>query len=231
MARAPKELWPYTAQAAIFDFDGTLADTAHIWNDVDRTFLGRRNLAVPADYPERLAALGFEEGARYTIDRFSLDETVDEIMAEWTELSQEIYQHKVRLRPGVLHYIEALSDAGVPVALATTNLEEVLSQMEHISVKTLFDACVFGPDVARGKDHPDIYHEAARRLGVEASDCIVFEDNASAARSARESGAICCGVRAQDPHQNVERLREESDLWLDDWRDICYEDTDSHDRI
>jgi HAD superfamily hydrolase (TIGR01509 family) len=220
MARAPKELWPYTAQAAIFDFDGTLADTAHIWNDVDRTFLGRRNLAVPADYPERLAALGFEEGARYTIDRFSLDETVDEIMAEWTELSQEIYQHKVRLRPGVLHYIEALSDAGVPVALATTNLEEVLSQMEHISVKTLFDACVFGTDVSRGKDFPDIFLEAATRLGCDPASCVVFEDNLSAVRSAQSLRMRCVAVRAEDATQHADELRSQADLWLDDWRDI-----------
>lgn len=223
MAHAPKELWPYTARAAIFDFDGTLADTADIWGEVDRTFLGRRNLTVPADYPERLAALGFEDGARYTIDRFSLTDTVEEIMAEWTELSRTVYQHKVRLRPGALGYLEALSAAGVPIALATTNHEEVLGQMRHISLPRLFDACVFGPDVERGKDHPDIYHEAARRLGMEASDCIVFEDNARAARSARQAGAICCGVRAKDPHQDVRRLRAETDLWLDDWRDISWE--------
>jgi len=218
---APKELWPLTAKAAIFDFDGTLADTAQIWHEVDRTFLGKRDLEVPTDYAERVAALGFEQGARYTIERFGLADTVREIMAEWTELSEAIYRSEVRLRPGVTRYLKALGAASVPCALATTNHAEVLGQMEHVRLDSLFDACVFGSEVARSKEHPDIFIEAARRLGVEAQDCIVFEDNVRAARSARRAGAICCGVRADDPNQDVAGLRAESDLWLDDWRDIA----------
>ena len=214
-------LWPPKMAGAIFDFDGTIADTAHIWHDVDLTFMERRGITYTPDYSEKLAALGFAQGALYTIERYGLDERPEDICQEWTDLSAELYRAEVVLRPGVERYIKALKDAGVKVALATTNLAEVLTTMEHIDPNDLFDACVYGPDVSRSKDFPDIYHEAARRLGLSASECVVFEDIAVAAASAKRAGAIVCGVRSSDPRQNVEHLRTSSDLWLESWEDIA----------
>ena len=217
---APHELWPCEASAAIFDFDGTLADTAHIWHEVDRTFLHRRGLPYPEGYGERLAALGFEKGARYTIDLFGLDDTVQGICDEWNDLGREMYRHDVRLRAGARTYILALRDAGIPCALATTNDVRVLTSMEHISPRELFDTCVYGAEVGKGKDEPDIYLEAARRLGTKPKGCLVFEDILPAVRSARSVGMTTCAVRSSDPTQPVAELQAEADLWLDDWRDI-----------
>ena len=79
---------------------------------------------------------------------------------------------------------------------------------------------MYGGEVARPKDHPDIYLETARRLGVEPTDCIVFEDIATGLRSASSVGMLTCGVRSFDPVQRVDEVRSAADLWLDDWRDI-----------
>ena len=218
---APAGLWPFEARAAIFDFDGTLADTAHIWYEVDHVFLRRRNLEYPQGYGEQLAALGFEKGAQFTIDLFHLDETPQAICDEWNDIGSEMYRHDVTLRPGAERYIRAVRAAGIPCALATTNDVGVLSSMEHIDVAALFDACVYGAEVGKGKDEPDIYLEAARRLGVDPRDCVVFEDIAIAVRSARSAGMRVCAVNSSDPTQPIDQLRSSADLWLDDWRDIA----------
>lgn len=220
MGTAPRELWPFSAKAAIFDFDGTLADTAHLWREVDIAFLERRGLPYTPDYPRRLAALGFVDGARYTIERYGLDETVQEICDEWNRMGSELYCNTVELRPGSLRYIQTLKAAGIPCALATTNDRAVLSSMRLVNVYDIFDACVHGADVGKGKDHPHIYYEAARCLGVEPRDCMVFEDIVPALRSAQRAGMCACGVRANDSNQAVEEARAVADLWLDDWRDI-----------
>ena len=219
---APAGLWPFRGEAAIFDFDGTLADTAHIWREVDLEFLARRGLPYTADYPQRLAALGFEDGAKYTIERFGLHETVEEICDEWNRLGRQLYRNTVTLRPGALHYIQTLKSAGIPCALATTNNKDVLGGMRRVNVYEVFDACVHGADVGKGKDHPDIYLEAARRLRVEPEACVVFEDIVPALHSARRAGMRACGVRANDPNQIVEETKKAADCWLDDWRDITY---------
>ena len=218
--QAPLELWPLQAKAVIFDFDGTLANTAHLWHEVDAAFLGKRGLPLTKEYPERLAALGFVEGARYTIEQYGLSETVEQVCDEWNRMGAQLYRDSVKLRPGAREYILALRSAHIPCALATTNNAEVLNSMRHINVDALFDVRVHGAEVSRGKDHPDIYLEAARRLNVDPHDCIVFEDIVPALKSARRAGMVACGVHANDPMQDVENARIVADLWLEDWRDL-----------
>ena len=219
MSNAPDYLWPFCGKAAIFDFDGTLADTSHIWHSVDLAFLGKRGLPYDDDYPQRLATLGFVDGAQYTIERYGLDETVEDICAEWQTSSRDLYRSEVTLRPGAERYIMALRDQGIPCALATTNSPAVLESMQHLDVFTLFDARVYAQDVGKSKDHPDSYLEAAKRLGTNPHDCIVFEDVCNALQTVQRAGMTACGVRANDPSQPKE-TRDVADLWLEDWRDI-----------
>lgn len=217
----PKQhsLWPPSFKAAIFDFDGTISDTAALWNKVDRAFLSSRGLPFTADYQQNLSALGFKAGARYTIERFGLDEGVDDICAEWKRLGRALYASSATLRPGAANYIRALREHGIGVALATVNDADMLDAIQHVRFDALFDVRVHGTDVTRPKDHPDIYLEAARQLGVGASDCMVFEDVYIGARSAKSAGMAVCGVRANDHSQFADELRSYSDVWVEDWRD------------
>ena len=215
------QLWPPARPAVIFDFDGTLSDTADIWHEVDRTFLGARGIPLEDDYPLMLSTLGFVDGALYTIERYGLSDTVEDLHREWSAISKRLYASDARLRPGAERYIRALRARGVPCALATTNDPDVLASIRHVDVEGLFDACVHGADVGCGKDQPDIFVEAARRLGVAPSDCLVFEDIVPAILSAQSVGMLTCGVRANDPLQDLEGVMAAADLWLDDWRDLA----------
>lgn len=213
--------WPRHIRGAIFDFDGTLADTADLWHQVDGDFLARHGFVLEQepDYPERLAALGFVEGARYTIDRFNLDMTVDEVCTEWQEASAQLYRQSITLREGAERCIRALRDRGIACALATTNDPLVVEAMELVDIPELFGVRVYGKEVGRGKDHPDIFLEAARRLEVEPTDIVVFEDIVPAILSAASVGMATCGVRANDPMQDAAGVRAAADFWLDDWHD------------
>lgn len=220
MAEAPEGLWPPRFGAAIFDFDGTLADTANIWHEVDRIFLGSRGLPYDEEYPRMLSVLGFEGGARYTIKRFGLKDDPADICAEWNRMGRALYRTRVTLRPGAKEYIKALRGTGIPCALATTNDPDVLDSMEKVDVDTLFDARVHGRDVEHAKDHPDIYLQAASLMGVTPECCIVFEDIVPGLLSAKRAGMVACGVISHDPVQQVPEIRRAADLVLEDWRDI-----------
>ena len=148
MYQPPTELWPPTFKAAIFDFDGTIADTASIWNKVDETFLALRGISpVPEDYSRMLTILGFEGGARYTIETFGLKDTEQDICDEWTRMGRAFYRTDVQLRPGAERYLVALRALGIPLALATTNDPQVLDAMEQVDVDALFDVRVHGCEV------------------------------------------------------------------------------------
>ena len=213
-------LWPPQTKAMIFDFDGTIANTSGLWHEVDLAFLSKRDLPFDPEYPQRLSALGFVDGAHYTIERYGLNESVEDICEEWTSMARELYRTRVRLRPGVERYINAIRELDVVCALATTNEPDVLHSLRNVCVSELFQTCVYGVDVGRGKDHPDIFIEAASRVGVDPCDCMVFEDIPPAIRSAKRAGMLACGVRAHDPSQPSEIVRQEADLWLESWQNI-----------
>lgn len=159
-------------EAVILDFDGTLAESSGIWKEVDRVFFERRGLEFGPEYAERLSVLGFEDGARYTIETYGLSDTVEQICDEWNELGRELYRDRVELRPGVPAYLQGLQAAGIPYALATTNAPEVVLALEpRLPIRELFPIRVHGCEVARHtKEDPDIYLEAARQLGVLTSE-------------------------------------------------------------
>ena len=200
-------LWPPAFGAAIFDFDGTLAATEGLWEEVDRIFFGQRGIEYDALAHQTLATLGFAAGAEWVRQTYGLDEPTADICDEWNRLGHALYETRVELRPGAREYLAALRRAGVPIALATTNDPYVLSAMApRVDVAELFDAVVC--------------LEAARRLGVDPAACLVFEDILPGVRSARGCGMMACAVRCADPRQPREALRHEADLWLNSWTDI-----------
>lgn len=219
---APRELWPFSFGAAIFDFDGTIARSGHVWSQVDHVFLESRGIEWTPDLSAELASRGFSKGAEYVIERYGLDETPEAICREWDAMGSELYPRLVELRPGAEKYVRSLRAAGVPCALATTNDSRVLGSLApRIDVEGLFDTVVYGTDVTRDKNHPDIYLEAARRLGVSASFCVAFEDIAPALRSARAAGMATCAVCSGDETQDVSAVSAAADMLLCDWRDLA----------
>ena len=120
----------FAFRAAIFDFDGTLADSCDVWAQVDRDFFAARGLAYSPEYAETLALLGFEDGARYTVEAYGLAESPQEICDEWNRMGREHYTHDVQMFPDALEYVRALKQQGILTAIATTNDPQVVSSME-----------------------------------------------------------------------------------------------------
>ncbi len=220
MTRSPV-LWPADFEFAIFDFDGTLSATEKLWEKVDRAFFAQRGIAYTPDVHQTLATLGFTGGARWVRERFGVRDSVEDICDEWNRMGAALYASEATLRPGAEAYLAALRRAGVPLALATTNDPQVLASMApRVRVGELFDAVVCGKEVGVPKDRPDIYLEAARRIGADPERTIVFEDILAGTRSAKSAGFSVCAVACTDPLQPRAKLRQAADIWLDDWRDI-----------
>lgn len=177
--------------AAIFDLDGTLIDSMHVWEKIDRIFLERRGIEIPGDYAGAVCTMSFPQAARYTIDRFGLPETEEALMREWHELAIFEYAHCIRLKPYAAEYLRALKECGVKLATATS-LSPALSGpvLQNNDIHDLFDAYCSTEEVAhgRGKEFPDIFLLAAQKLGVAPEACIVFEDILPAVRSAKSAG-------------------------------------------
>ncbi|KFI93114.1 Haloacid dehalogenase-like hydrolase (HAD superfamily) [Bifidobacterium saguini DSM 23967] len=178
------------SKAAIFDLDGTLLDSMGVWNQIDIDFLGRRGIAVPADYMTTVASMQFREIAEYTIARFDLPDTPEQLLAEWDEMARIAYGTTVQAKPGAVEYLRELKAVGVRLGVATTLMPQLrTAALDHLGMSKYFDVIVSVDDAGGvGKSEPDVYLFAARRLGVKPEDCTVFEDLLVAIRSAKSAG-------------------------------------------
>lgn len=182
-------------KAAIFDLDGTLLDSMGMWVQIDKDFLAKRGIQLTMDYFDDITTMGFEEAARYTIERFGFPETPQQIMEEWREMSEHHYRHAVELKPYVREYLQQLAQDGVRIAAATASERSImLETLERHGILKYFETVVCVAEVGRGKGFPDIYEEVARQLDLAAADCMVFEDILAGIQGAKDGGFPAVGV-------------------------------------
>lgn len=205
----------FTPKAFIFDFDGTLADSMWVWSEVDMEFARRRGLDFTKEDSEVIAALGFEGTAKWLLERFGLDESVESLIAEWYSIAEESYANDVALKPGAKAFVARLKELGYPVAIASSLDRRLLeAALVNNGALDLFDAIVVCDEVTdKGKSTPIVYQETAKKLGVCLEDCAVFEDVAMAARSAKAGGAFVVGMRDENPQQALGELQAAADAF------------------
>lgn len=201
--------------AAIFDLDGTLLDSMGVWRSVDVRFLARRGIAFEEDYGREMAALYYDLAAKYTIERYSLSETPEAVKAEWDELARDAYINDVKLLPGAAEYLRELRSRGIKLAYATSNNDYLaVPALEAHGIRDLFDACAYTWETGRDKQFPDVYLLAAERLGVQTSECVVFEDVPRCVHGAKSGGFRVVAVS----NGSVPDEFSEADIVIEDFR-------------
>lgn len=211
---------------AIFDLDGTLLDSMGIWAKIDERFLSKRGIALPEDYVEKVTPMSYPAAAAYTISRFSLPETAEDVIGDWIALSKEAYQSEIRLKPYAEQYLRQLKGRGMKLAVATAQTKELYRPaLQNNGVLDLFDAFADLSEVTRGKGFPDIYLLAAQRLGLKPEECVVFEDISPGIRGAKAGGFSTCGVYDFYSEYEKETIMREADCYIHSYRELCKPDS------
>lgn len=206
-------------EAAIFDLDGTLLDSMDVWERIDVAFLQKRGLSVPDDYPAKICALSFEEAAQYTIQRFGLSETAADLIDEWNAMAAHEYACNVTLLPGALDYLLRLKACKIKLAVATGLPKELfLPCLENNGVLDLFDVLCSTDEVMRGKEFPDVFELAAKRLQTAPEKCIVFDDVLPAVKSAKQAKMMACGVYDKYSARHRTKIERIADRYILDFR-------------
>ncbi|MCI1868004.1 HAD family hydrolase [Bifidobacterium crudilactis] len=165
-------------KGVIFDLDGTLLDSMGVWDDLDAESLAKRGIEIPDDFGSTVASMQFRDIAVYTIARFGLDDTPEELMQEWNDMAAKAYATTVQLKRHAAEYLRYLRESGATLAVATTLPPELRNPaLEHAGITDYFNViCSVDDAGGKGKEHPDVYLHAAELLGVAPAHCTVFED-------------------------------------------------------
>jgi HAD superfamily hydrolase (TIGR01509 family) len=168
--------WP---QAAVFDCDGLLVDTAHCWQRAFRILAERHGRKLDASVLHRL------HGASAAAAADVLQVPVKDLRVE---LESAFHQEPIPAMPGAGAIVGQLRKR-MPLAVATNGPEGLARlALERTDLLDAFEAIVSAETVGQGKPAPDVYLAACERLGAEPSDAIAFEDSAVGTQAAREAG-------------------------------------------
>jgi HAD superfamily hydrolase (TIGR01509 family) len=188
-----------TLQAALWDFDGTLADTEPLWVEAEFELIGQLGGHWSVEHAEQLVGSSLLDSGAYILNHLGRHDltpawVVDQLI---NHVVRRLSTAPIHWRPGAMELLNAFREAGVPCALVSASyrilLDAALSQLPP----NTFQVSVAGDEVDQGKPHPEPYERACHALNVDARHCVVFEDSETGARSGNASGAFVVAV----PHR------------------------------
>lgn len=176
--------------------DGVISHTNPYHSEAFRIFFSRRGF-IPTD--EEFALHMFGKSNRYILSHFLKrpisDEEFPELEDEKESLFREIYKDRVAPVPGLIEFFDDLKTVGFSLAVATSapfaNLDMI---MKGLGIEKIFDSVMASENVVHHKPNPEVYIKSIRNLGLDAENCVVFEDSFSGVTAGLAAGAKVVGV-------------------------------------
>jgi len=177
-------------QAAIFDMDGLMLDTEPAYRIAWQAASAECGYELPDPLYFTLIGRGRSEGEQTLVDAFGPQFPVDRFRAACLRRETEMFETTpVPKKPGLDELLDLLDSCNISKAVATsTERRTAVAQLRAAKLLERFEAVATGDDVVNGKPAPDLFLLAARRLGVEPSRCIVFEDAEAGTIAAHSAG-------------------------------------------
>jgi HAD superfamily hydrolase (TIGR01509 family) len=192
-------------EAVIFDLDGILIDSEHVWDEVRQQLAEERGGRWNENASRDMMGMSSIEWSRYMRDVVGLEEEPEQISAEVVRRLEERYRTEIPLIPGAQRAVERLA-ARWPLALASSSNRELIDLvLTESGLARFFRASVSSEEVARGKPAPDVFLEAARRLDTAPTRCAAIEDSENGILAAEAAGmrTIAIPNPQYPPHEDA----------------------------
>jgi HAD superfamily hydrolase (TIGR01509 family) len=175
-------------QAVVFDLDGVLVDSDHIWHEVREGFARERGGRWTDHSEADMSGMSSTEWSRYLHDVVGLAGTPQELNDEVVRRMLARYEEELPLIDGAADAVRRVAAKFRLAVASSSNRELIDGVLASAGLDELFDVTVSSEEAARGKPSPDVYLEAARRLALEAAECAAIEDSTNGIRAAHAAG-------------------------------------------
>jgi HAD superfamily hydrolase (TIGR01509 family) len=181
-------------EAVVFDLDGVIIDSEEAWEEVRRAYVAEHGRQFLPDSQERMMGMSTPEWSGHLSADVGVGVPPERVAAEVLGRMADRYRVALPLIPGAVPAVRRLA-ARFPLALASSSARVLIDQVLRTAGLTdAFRVTLSTEEVPRGKPYPDVYLEAANRLGSAPDACAAVEDSSNGLRSAAAAGMAVIAV-------------------------------------
>jgi HAD superfamily hydrolase (TIGR01509 family) len=175
-------------EAVVFDLDGVLLQSEEVWDAVRERYVRERGGRYDDEVQRAMMGMSAPEWSRFLHEEAHVPDDPGEINSEVVRRMLEAYERELPLLPGAIAAVRRAA-AAFPLGLASSSNRAIFEEvLELAGIADCFRATVSSEEVPQGKPAPDVYFEAAARLGVAPERCTAVEDSHAGIRSAKSAG-------------------------------------------
>lgn len=205
----------------IFDLDGTLLDSMFVWRDLGSNYLLEKGFNPPDNLREIIASMSMQESAEYFQRAFGIKSSTEEIITDVKKIIADKYKYELELKPYVKEYLQKLKYEGSVMCIATaTPLKLAKVALERNEIMEYFSFVSSCDEVGVGKDQPDIFYYAAKKLNAEPAEIVVYDDADFALITAKEAGFYTIGVYDKFSKSNKKDIELISDRYIESFKEL-----------
>lgn len=209
--------------AVIFDMDGTIINSEHVWSKATRSLLQSRSIDVTPElqdyFKRRLHGVDIRTSCSIIKDHMGLDDDLDTLITEKKSLANSMYPHEVEFFDGFASFHEELVRHQCAVGLATNATSCTVQAVDtKLNLQSFFGQHIYHIEHVQGigKPSPLLFLHAAEKLGRTPQECIVIEDSFHGVTAAKKAGMFCIGINtAKRPE-----LLQHADMLINDYSEL-----------
>ena len=204
----------------LFVFDGTLVDSMPVYVSSMLRILDENGVCYGDDIVKIITPLGLIGTAKYYIE-IGVDKTEDELISTMKEYMLHEYLYNIPAKENVISTLNELKTRGASLNVLTASPHATLDAcLKRIGIYDLFDNVWSCDDFCTTKADPQIYVEAAKKIGKPVNEILFLDDNFNADKTAKQAGMLVCGVYDKSSDDYIDDIKAVSDYYIYDFKEL-----------
>lgn len=203
----------------IFDVDGTILDSMHIWIEPQNRLFSKYGFTLEDLKEEekgKIEALSVEAMCQYIVDEIAKDMTFDQVRQYFEDVIYDAYKDNLMPKPGNLEILKKLKDLGFSMSVASSTPYTYLEMaLKRLGIYDYFDFFATPELLDMKKSDPAFWQYSIKKHGAKPSDCVLFDDALYAIKAAKKEGIMTVGLEDFPWNEKEwEYIKEKADLTL-----------------